>query len=194
MQPIRILGLGFGLLVFLLGAPVAHGQWSYQYYDDFSTNKAQFDSYDHSPFWEPGMICLDGYLSYTYLQGFPPPALAFCRGFELYGVAYVSYSFPLSGVPRPSEVWGTLEVDTGTAESDPYLAYAVSGDGTTWTLPMPLGWGHQQIPLGSSEGTCYVKLMGIGAGINNLHVALTPEPATLSLLALGGVALLGRRR
>ena len=169
------LHLGFGFLALLLVTAVAHGQWAYEYYDDFSTGKVEFDSYNHSPFWEPGWVYLDGYLSYTYFQG---SALAFCQGFEIDGSAHLNYCFPLPGVPGLSKVWGTLDLDVGIDgwSWNPYMTYAVSGNGTAWTPSMPLNWGHQQIPLGSSQGTCYVKLIGMGAAIDNLHVVLTGAP------------------
>jgi hypothetical protein len=47
----------------------------------------------------------------------------------------------------------------------------------------------------SDAGNNYINLLGERiAGFDNFQVAQAPEPATLSLLALGGVALLGRRR
>ena len=59
---------------------------------------------------------------------------------------------------------------------------------------MPLAAGHTQIPLRSSQGTFYIRLAGYDADIDNLNVALIPEPLTSSLLVLGGIGLLGRRR
>jgi len=107
-------------------------------------------------------------------------------------LAYMAYCFPLvSGGPQ--QVSGTMELDV-TYFTGGVLAYSVSSDGSNWASPVVLSGGHPTLSLASSQGTCYVTLFGHEVAIDNLSVSLIPEPASLALLALGGVALLRRRK
>ena len=171
---------------------VAQADWTYTYTNDFSTQGT--GSYDHSIFWpENAFPPPDAHLVRA-MRGPMPETLMFYRADVGYGgaLAYLAYRFPLvSGGPQ--QVSGTMGLDV-TYFTGAVLSYSVSSDGTTWASPVSLSGGHPTLSLASSQGTCYVKLLGDEVVIDNLSVSLIPEPASLALLALGGVALLRRRK
>ncbi len=68
-------------------------------------------------------------------------------------------------------VRGYIEFDVLFNE-DGYFCYSISHDGIHWTFPIPVEPGHQQIRIGSDQGTCYVRLMGERALMDNLRVVL----------------------
>ena len=181
-----IRGIAVAACVLCMGKSLQAG-WSYVYVDDFSTDKARWDSHSRSPMLDEISIPENARLGYTTSYGDPPPALEFHSGL-LEDYAHLAYRFPLSG-GGPLSISGTMELDTFIPQAG-YLAFSVSGDGMIWTLPIPLGSGHETIPLSSDQGTCYVELMGYEAGIDNIGVVIVPEPATLSLLTLAGLGML----
>ncbi|MCK4661192.1 MAG: PKD domain-containing protein [Phycisphaerae bacterium] len=129
---------------------------SYKYEDDFSTTKAEKDSYDHSAFWpEMAFPPPYPYLFYTHAVQ-PSGALAFVDYDNVY--AHLAYCFPLHHLTsvtdslHPRRGIMKLEVfDLG----DGYGAYSLSGDGVHWTLPMPLEFGAQAITLDPGAGYSY---------------------------------------
>ena len=118
---------------------------AYHYADDFSTPKAEKDSYDHSVFWpEQAFPPPKPYLFFTHVMK-PPEALAFA---EYKGQsAHLAYEFPIASSEAAPASWGTLQLDVSDL-GDGYASYSLSTDGEVWTLPMPLGFGHVKIPLG----------------------------------------------
>jgi len=158
--------------------------WTYQYFDDFGTDKAQKDSYMHSVFWP--------------MDAFPPPepylfyyhdttgerALAFMD--YLGQPAHIAYCFPIVS-PHPRRmVKGILKVDVRfpvnayISQSPPgYLLYSLSSDGHNWSTPGQLRPGDNHIPIESLQGTCYVIFLGAKVMIDNLAVHLHSPPATI---------------
>jgi hypothetical protein len=57
---------------------------------------------------------------------------------------------------------------------DGYLSYGV-GDDVIWSFRVPLEFGHQQIPLASTQQPICIRLAGYDVAIDNLHVTLMPE-------------------
>jgi len=164
----------FGLFVLALAAGAARAEWHFVYEDDFSTHKAEADSYDHSLFW-PELAFPPGepYLFYTSFVH-PPGGLAFADSQG--SAAHLGYVFPL--LPGgPADVQGLMELDLFDRGGGS-MSYSISGDGVLWTVPTVMPFGHQAIPLGSSQGTCYVMLSGQGAVIDNLRAVVVPGPAT----------------
>ncbi|AQQ70238.1 hypothetical protein SMSP2_00581 [Limihaloglobus sulfuriphilus] len=166
--------------------------WIYTYDDDFSTHKARTDSYDHSVFWpENAFPPAEPYLVYSSRYGIPPsgpPGLLF-NGFKG-KPAHLNYCFPVISAQQMMPLKGKLEFDLKlareteiiSAEEGGSFSYSISPDGKYWSLPVPLKSGHQEIPLGSEQGTCYVSLSGQKAVIDNLEVILKsyePEPDVL---------------
>ena len=151
----------------------------YEYKDDFSTHKAERDSYDHSIFWpEMAFPPPEPYLFYTRVVP-PPGGLGFAdyRG----EMAHLAYRFPLITLtPADPYNWeGTMDLDVffhGHVLGRLY--YSVSPDGNIWSVPMPLGEGHQKFGLACSQGPgsrCYVRLTGHDVVIDNLHVVLKAD-------------------
>lgn len=130
----------------------------YEYKDDFSTHKAEKDSYDHSIFWpELAFPPPEPYLFYTHVIK-PPGVLAFA---DYYGKpAHLTYCFPVKSEDGPWEIHKTTELGQayGTMDLDVYdighgyASYSLSGNGVHWTLPMPLEFGHQKIRLITGRG------------------------------------------
>ncbi|MBC8217631.1 MAG: right-handed parallel beta-helix repeat-containing protein [Planctomycetes bacterium] len=159
--------------------------WTYQYFDDFKTDKAKVDSYTHSVFWPA--------------QAFPPPEpyLYYCPNtsgdralaFMDYAgqPAHLGYQFPIPSTTHIRRmVTGTLKIDVQfpensyVSQSPPgYLLYSLSSNGRNWSTPQELPAGHNQIPLESLQGTCYVIFLGTKVTIDNLAVHLHSPPATI---------------
>lgn len=85
-----------------------------------------------------------------------------------------------------------LDIDFLLTGTDSYSVKLTRKDGTTNTLTGTLGGT-------SGSGVSQVRLFNFnagGAGSNNLYfnsIAVTPEPASLGVLALAGIAMLRRR-
>jgi len=157
--------------------------WTYDYLDDFSTNKAKEDSYIHSVFW-PG-------------EAFPPPepylyyyGAGADRGLVFMGYrgqpAHLGYCFPIGPAQGLRAVRGTLELDIAfpanaeISQSPPgYFLYSISADGLNWSIPEALGPGHHNIRIASVQGTCYVIFFGTRVLADNLEVHLYSPPATI---------------
>jgi parallel beta-helix repeat protein len=170
-------------LLLVLAASTAHADWSYDYVDDFSTDKVQSDCYSSSLFWSsdlnppfrPDLYCLGtgssrGLVFVDY------------RG----DLARLEYCFPGDGSQAHRLIKGTLQLDVsfpcnGDISQSPagQLQYSLSSDGLAWTTAQSLPAGHYNIPLSSPDGACYVLLTGTRVVIDNLHISLTAPAATL---------------
>ena len=157
--------------------------WSYQYSDDFDTERASNDSCMHSVFWPK--------------EAFPPPETYLfynqtgtSRGLAFMGYcgqpAHLGYYFPIGPAPAPYAVREILEVEVSFL-SDPYSSpysgnycyFLASADGVNWSPPQELGAGRHNIALQSSLGQCYIMLLGTGVMIDNLDVNLHALPANI---------------
>ena len=83
---------------------------------------------------------------------------------------------------------------SGTVDADGLLAYvtvntAGTAEGEVYDLKLAGVADGVYTPSGKNS-----DFTGVSADITNGTITITPEPATLSLLALGGLALMGRRR
>jgi hypothetical protein len=156
---------------------------TYEYFDDFNTGKAEFDSYSHSIFW-PEMAFPPGkpYLYYSTIEGNPPRSLVFM---DYQGVpALLRYCFPVpaSLTDTNREIRGTIAFDLQfpfDKLSSGSFTYSLSGDGYIWTIPTPLPAGHHEIAVASLKGTCYVAFTATTAFIDNLKVSLMSSPAII---------------
>ena len=163
----------------------AHGE--YVYSDDFSTDKAKWDSYSHSPFVDslPG-VYLYGLLMYTYVSG-GNRALGFYSGFEADADARLCYRFPLSG-EQGIITFGTIGIqvicDSSYANQDLWLH--VSYDGQTWSLHNIGDSGLHVFALFPPIECSQVSLKFVGGAIygsegprlDNLSLSLTIEQGT----------------
>lgn len=118
-----------GLAALVLASGVAKAE-TYNYSDDFSTDKVREDSYSHS-----------GILTELPQYGNSPflvlnyGRLTFYTGYTMYGDAVVYYKMPLRGETDGILSFG-LALDVFTAFSYPnsgHLNVAVSENGTDWT-------------------------------------------------------------
>ncbi len=139
-------------VVILALSCAAQGSWAYDYQDDFSTNKAMTDSYDHSVFWpETALPPAEPYLFYTSVSQ-PAGRLAFAK-FPDTGIrAHLAYCFPL-GESGPDSITGTMEFDVYEYATGAYMAFSMSPDGTTWTLPTPISPPSRLLPPGLTATT-----------------------------------------
>ena len=137
------------------------------------------DSYDHSIFWpEMAVPPPEPYLFYT-LHVPPPGGLGFA---DYHGeMAHLAYRFPIITLtPNDPYDWeGMMELDVFF---QPHvlgrLLYSVSPDGNIWSVPMPLGGGHQEFTLAcgpAPDSKCYVRLLGRDVVIDNLHAVLKAD-------------------
>lgn len=119
------------------------------YFDDFSTHQAEHDSYDHSVFWpEMAFPPPEPYLFYTHFVQ-PPGALAFMK---YDGVpAHLAYQFLLPPMATARPYLKVVVYNLGEG----YGSYSLSGNGQTWTLPMPLRFGENRINLIAGVSTAY---------------------------------------
>lgn len=174
-------------VLWLLGAALwagtAQAAWSYEYADNFETDKAQTDSYAHSPFGTSDMAPL------------PEPYLYYVDTSSGRGIAFrdykdqpaqLSYCFPLGPVQGQRVVKGTLQIDVSfpsNATISQYvpgnLTYKTSSDGLAWSASASLAAGRHAIPISSTGGTCYLVLSGTRAVIDNLAVSLSSPEATI---------------
>ena len=171
-----------GAIMCLVPAQV-EADWTYDYRDDFSTNKAERDSYLHSMFWPEG--------------AFPPPQpylylldsglrQELGLGDHHGKSAYLGYSFPIGATQSRRAVSGSLQIDVRfrydadmTSSLSGYLGYSVSADGVNWSGSRELPPGSRNIPIQSVRGTCHIVFFGTEVLIDNLQVHLSASPATI---------------
>jgi len=176
-RPVQIV-----VLALLLALPAAGANWT-NYADDFSTDQVESDSYLHSTFYD------------SQINPLPEPYLQYHVGETTRGLVFMDHE------DRPAELGYCLAVDaarsrrmiSGTFSLDVSfpceadvaqvppgeLFYAVSPDGMTWSEKQSLGEGHHEIPVRSTEGTCYVRLSGARAKIDNVRTSLSTVVATI---------------
>jgi len=188
----RLLGTGWfwatAIILAVAAVCLAPGQvradWSYEYQDDFSTGKAEADSYIHSIFWPQGAYPPSEAYLYHSDSG-PQHELGF--GDHHGEAAYLGYRFPL-GLTLPGKaINGSLHVDVrlpyGSEVASGYLRYSFSPDGVNWSSPQKLDPGSHDISVESMRGVCYVIFFGTEVLIDNLAVNLYASPATIRVPA-----------
>ena len=153
---------------------------SLNYFDDFSTEKAQNDSYEHSVFWPEGAFSPNKpHLYYASIQGNPPRSLVFM---DYWGIpAHLNYRFGMNSAYANARVNGTVSFDVGFPlyMHGGYLAYSLSTNGKDWTNPAALSSGHHNIGVTSMEGNVYVAFWGRRVWIDNLAVHLSSPAADI---------------
>lgn len=169
-------------MVCLLASQVSADS-TYEYHDNFDTEKAETDSYDHSVFWpEMAFPPCRPYLCYSDAQGDPPRGLIFmdCQGVP----AHLRYRFPVPvGLADTNrDVSGRLRFDLQFPFEkirSGYLEYSLSPDGHNWTNPVSLSPGHHDIAIASLPAACHVAFFGAKALIDNLHINLSSNSADI---------------
>jgi hypothetical protein len=175
--------LGTGLLLMALAAGTLKADWTYGYSDDYSTNKAEFDSYRHSAFWSKDTVPLpDPYLYYVETERERGLAFADHEG----QLAELGYEFPISSAQPVRTIKGTVEIDVtfpsvaDIAQDPPgELYYSTSQDGTAWSAATALQEGHRYIPITSASGRCYILFTGTRVLIDNLRASLYSPDVTI---------------
>jgi len=158
--------------------------WSYEYQDDFSTPKAEADSYIHSIFWPQGAYPPSEAYLYHSDSG-PQRELGFG---DYHGEpAYLGYRFPIGRTMPGKAVSGSLHIDVrlpyGSEVASGYLRYKFSPDGVNWSSSQKLDPGSHDISVESMRGVCYVIFFGTEVLIDNLTVSLYAAPATIRVPA-----------
>ena len=152
--------------------------WTYTYRDDFSTTKAEQDSYLHSIFWPQGAFPPEE--SYLYHSDTE-------LGFGDYNgeAAVLGYYFPVGSAQSHSAVSGSLNIEIRFQDTTDLVSgsfqYSLSDDGVNWESARQLGQGSHNIPLESVSGVCYVRFRGTEVLIDNLEVFLNSSPATIKV-------------
>jgi hypothetical protein len=175
----------FSVLLAALAVPMARADWTYDYADDFSTDKAQSDAYLASTFWTNDTNPL--FRPYLYYLG-----TGTGRGLVFVDYqgepAQLEYCFPADSTQAHKLVKGTLRFDVsfpcnGEISQFPpgQLLYSLSPDGLAWTTAQSLQAGHYDIPISSPEGACYVLFTGTRAVIDNVHATLSAPAATIRI-------------
>jgi len=161
----------------------AQADYTYEYSDDFSTDKAQADGYIHSIFWPQGAYPPSEAYLYHVDTG-TQTQLGF--GDHNGEPAYLGYRFPVGRVQPGRAVYGSLQVTVrlpyGSEAASPlssYLRYSLSPDGINWSSPQRLDPGSHDILIESIRGACYVIFFGTEVLIDNLNVSLYALPATI---------------
>jgi len=153
--------------------------WTYDYQENFSADKAKTDSHYHSIFWPQGAYPpLEPYL--YYLENGAERELGF--GDHNYELATLSYRFPIGTNPPNRAISGLLGLSIrkhSSISASGYLLYSTSPDGINWTTERELYPGIQDIWMESVRGTCYIKFKGTGVLIDDLSVDLSEYPATI---------------
>jgi hypothetical protein len=170
------------LALFLLAMMGSTG-WTYEYADDFSTDKAALDSYRHSTFWSTERVPLpEPYLFYTEVNWSRGLAFSDYKG----KYAELAYRFPLASASAQRTIKGILAVDVFFPSNSEIsqvvpgrLEYMTSPDGMGWSAAQVLTAGHYEIPITSATGVGYILFSGTGAVIDNLSVSLFATPVTI---------------
>lgn len=181
MNLMRLVLLSF--LLTALAASAARADWTYDYADDFSTDKVQYDGYASSLFWTHDVNPLRR--PYLYCLGTGAGrGLVFVDYRE--EPAQLEYRFPADSTQAHKLVRGTLRFDVsfpcnGDISQFPpgQLLYSFSAEGLVWTAAQALQAGHYDIAIGSPEGACYVRFTGARAVLDNIRVSLAAPAATL---------------
>jgi hypothetical protein len=155
---------------------------AYEYRDDFSTNKAEEDSYLHSIYWPQGAFPpSESYLYHSDTQQQQELGFGDYNGEP----AVLGYYFPVGSVQSHSAVSGYLNIDIRFQDTTDLvsgsLVYSLSDDGVIWSSARHLGQGSHNIPLESVSGVCYVKFLGTEVLIDNIEVFLSSSPATIEV-------------
>ncbi len=170
------------MVVLFLAPTRARADYTYEYSDDFSTDKALTDSYIHSTFWPQGAYPPSE--AYLYRQDSGPQMQL---GFRQHNdePAYLGYRFPTGRAQPGRAVFGSLQITVrlpyGSEAASPssYLGYRLSADGINWSSPQTLDPGSHDILMESVTGACYAIFFGTDVLIDNLSVRLSALPATI---------------
>ena len=112
------------------------------YFDDFSTERVEHDSYQHSQIVPEGIIIPQPFLCYTHVLYQPPDTLAFSPGGR--DAAELLYRFPVFNEMPPVLAYVKLLVRN---LQHGYGTYQLSADGVNWPRSGQLAFGQQRIDL-----------------------------------------------
>jgi hypothetical protein len=143
----------------------------YSYSDDFSTRKAEMDSYQHSPFVDSlPLVFLYGLLVYM-----PEHRLGFFKGWEVDAGAFLGYRFPLDG-ELGIITGGMLDVVVYSQTGGGSFSICKSWNSKDWECFQP-GWGlgHFELtPLPEDSCTSlYLSFSGDSVLLDSFSIQLT---------------------
>lgn len=137
-----------------------------------------------------------GFNNWNFIVGFPTPATVYycagCNGSFL-------MSFLTTSVGTANGVFGA-GFDIRHNSTPNYHAYITFGDSTTQDVALPGGAGFFGVTSSLDIESIHLGLAGGGNttsgsfGMRNPTIGAVPEPAALSLLSVGALMLLRRRR
>ncbi|MFP4053926.1 MAG: PEP-CTERM sorting domain-containing protein [Phycisphaerae bacterium] len=131
--------------------------------------------------------------------------------FDNNGDGTVQLSFNLSGLDTTPGVTYTVEIWSARANnSSSFVDVTIDGAFSDGGLSNDFNWGNEGLTgkdangtadvltwsnLAASDGDLTVNIVGTDRlGVNAMRITQIPEPATMALLSLGGLAVLKRRR
>ena len=155
-------------------------QEPFDYFDDFSTDQAETDSYAHSVFWPEGAVPpKTPHLYYHTGYGDGDHSLVFM---DYEGEpAHLSYHFSMETLGVYARTHATIEFDARPLAYGPaaQLSYALSTDGWNWSNPMTVPLGYRMLALDSLSGDVYVRFFGSQLRLDSISVHLHCQPADL---------------
>ncbi|MCU0915252.1 MAG: right-handed parallel beta-helix repeat-containing protein [Planctomycetes bacterium] len=183
----------FTFVFLMLAAGSVRAQSASGYTDDFSTDKARQDCHSSSIFWPDDIETPPARPYLTYLGTDDARGLVFMNyGGEL---AQLVYRFVAGAAPAGTTARGTFGLEVAfpcNAQIGQFpagqLLCSTSADGVAWSVSQSLSGGHHSIPLQFTGGTCYVKLTGTRAVIDDVRVSPSTTGATLRVSPAGVTA------
>ncbi|MBN2541840.1 T9SS type A sorting domain-containing protein [bacterium] len=165
--------ISLAVFVLVLSSTIIHSSSDYTYFDNYSTDAVEWDSYLHSNIVdELPMTFLYGLLLWEFAGS--NRMLGFYSGWEPDADAYLCYRFPITG-SMGEITGGNVEFDISSTSKLAHIGLEVSYNGTTWDyLGMATSNGHYNYPLSPPAGCerIWWKFEGTGSGLDNLSVSL----------------------
>lgn len=178
------------LLASLVILPAGSPAFEYTYLDNFETDQAEADSYQHSPILDSiPDVFLSGILVYGYPAISESRALGFYEGFMVDANASLAYRMPLEENNNPLvhaqvnfAIIPALHLLPGMAR----VYFQASADGINWSELQELPFGSHVAFLPLDNTYAYFKFIGTGFALEYLNVMLEIDDTQPSVSSTWG--------